>query len=144
MRVSEDDLAEILAYCRALADGADQLEAANRDRMAAIEGAMSAWRGPHCRQFAVRAEAELDEVAAVASRLRAEAAAWARAWADTVNEENHRRWQARVEAVTEPQWTAGRLADLTHGTSEVVRPFVAVPVPTAEAGFAPTGGLGWW
>ncbi len=143
MAVSEDDLAAVLDYCRALAAGADQLELAARDRDAAVTAALVAWRGPLARAFAVRSSEEAVDLAAVVRGLRDEADDWARVWADTVNAVNRARHDARVEEFSGARSMGERLVDVLAGddSDDQVRPFIEVAVPTTRTGYAPTGGL---
>jgi hypothetical protein len=143
MTVSEDDLAAVLDHCRVLAAGADQLVAVARDRDAAVTVALVAWRGPLARAFAERSSEEAVDLAVVVRGLRDEADDWARVWADTVNAVNRARHDARVEEFSGARSVGERLVDVLVGddAGDQVGPFVEVAVPTARAGFAPTGGL---
>lgn len=135
--VTSDDLDAVLAHCRALWAGAEQVEAAGRARDGAVTGALVGWRGPLARTFAERATAEAEELAAVVRALRAEAEAWAGVWADTVNTVNRARREAQVAEVS-----GARSPGDDPGA--LVAPFTPVAVPSAATGFAPTGGLVWF
>lgn len=129
MTVTEEELAAVLRHCRALAAAADELSTLLQRRVAAAEGALARWRGPSARAFAARTAADDDAARAGIRLLRVEADAWARAWADAVNE--HRARQAAEPATVD--------GGIMHG-----RPlgrYEPVPVPRAESGYAPTGGL---
>jgi hypothetical protein len=141
--VTDDDLDEVLGYCRALLDGAEELEAAGGARGVAIDDALRAWRGPLARDFAQRMTVEADDQAAVARLLRDEADAWAEIWADTVNRANRARHAARVEEVAAARSLGEQLVDVFVGDDSPaeVRSFEEVRVPIAATRYAPTGGL---
>ncbi len=90
-----------------------------------------------------RASDESSDLRSVIAGLRDEADAWARVWADTVNAVNRDRRQARVGEISAARGVGERLVDIVAGddSTEHLRHYLPVLVPTAATRYAPTGGL---
>ena len=84
-----------------------------------------------------------DDLAARSQGLIADAEAWARAWADTVNRINQQRRDDAVERERNSRGFGEQFVDIFHGddSDQQVRPVELVSVPTAESRYAATGGL---
>lgn len=143
MSLSEFELAQILVHCRQLFDASTQLNylAVGRHRVAF--DARRGWVGEHADTFGLRMEQEAVDLTARSRELLDDADAWARVWADTVNQINQQRRDAAVQRLRDERGFGEQLVDVFHGDDSkdhvpTVRP---VSVPTAQTRYAPTGGL---
>lgn len=143
MPLSEADLAQILAHCRDLLDASTQLNHLAVGRYAAAFEARRRWEGEHEVTFGLRMSDEADDLTARSRELLDDADAWARIWADTVDQMNRRRRDDAVEQRRNERGVGEQLVDIVHGddSDDLVRPFESVPVPTAQTRYAATGGL---
>ena len=143
MSLSEFDLAQILAHCRDLLDASTQLNylAVGRNEMA--WRARRRWEGEHEVAFGLRMEGEADDLSARSRELLNDADAWARVWADTVNEINRQRREAAVEQRRAERGFGERFVDVFRGddSEDLVRSVQLVVVPTAQTRYVATGGL---
>lgn len=143
MLMSEQDLADALRHCRTMADTAEELRSIANRRLEETTRMLQTWRGPHAETFRGGLQREGLLVQRCVDALRSEADEWARLWADTVNDENRRRHEAAVAAVSAQRGVGEHVVDLFVGDDSggQVRDFVRVAVPTASQRYAPTGEL---
>lgn len=143
MSLTEQELAPILVHCRELLFAEKQLEGIKGERAEKVEQALDHWQGSHGRTFSDRTEDEGRDIDARIAGLRTEADAWARAWADTVNQINGARREAAVEDERNSRGTGESFVDFFVGddSDQMVRSYTQVEVPTAETQYASTGGL---
>lgn len=87
-----------LELARALVGLARTWESAFLGRRVAAERALSVWTGPAAEDFAARLRSEIDRGHRLCDELRVQADRWAAAWADQVDEENRRAWEASIAA----------------------------------------------
>jgi len=143
MSLSESDLAQILAHCRDLLDASTQLNhlAVGRHERAWLT--RRRWEGELEVTFGHRMQDEADDLSARSRELLDDADAWARVWADTVNELNRQRREAAVERRRSERGFGEQFVDIFHGddSDDLVRSVEPVAVPTAQARYAATGGL---
>lgn len=130
MTVTEEELAAVLRHCRSLLAAAEELAMLLERRVGLVEEALVRWRGPTAVAFAAQAGSDDAVARAAVGLLRAEADAWARAWADAVNDHNARRWVEQAGGVDGGVMSRRPLAG-----------FERVIPPRAEQGYAPTGVL---
>ncbi len=129
MEVTDEELEAVLRHCRSLADAAEELEATGARLLTAAERALRAWTGPRADEFAAAVAEQETSLAAAGRALRAEADAWAQAWADAVNAQ-----RARHQALAAAEGGVGLLAHRAPGNDQ------PVPVPGVGTGYRPTGG----
>ena len=143
MSLSESDLAQVLAHCRDLLDASTQLEDLAVGRHEAAVEARHRWEGEHEVTFGLRMGSEADDLTACSRELADDADAWARIWADTVNQINRQRRDAAVEQLRRERGIGERFIDVFHGDDSdgLVPPVELVAVPTARTRYAATGGL---
>ena len=142
MPLSETDLAQVLAHCRDLLDASTQLDSLAVGRHGAAVEARRRWEGEH-ELAGLRMEGEADDLTACSRELLDDADAWARTWADTVNQINRQRREAAVEQLRSERGFGERFVDVFHGDDSdgLVHPVELVAVPTAQTRYAATGGL---
>lgn len=109
-----------LDLARVLSGLAGSWEAGFERRRESADQALAAWTGPAAAELAARMAFEAAASHDVVESLRAEASAWAGAWARATDEANRQRW----------------LADLGVGVVAPEPP--PVPVPRGPS-FAPVG-----
>lgn len=143
MAVSEYELAAILDHCRALIDAADQFEDYASARADNARRAKVQWEGPYRDEFGSRFEEEADDLGRRVRGLRSEADDWAIVWAETVNTLNQERHQQAVDEISSNRGLGESFVDVFVGddSSEQVRPYQPVSVPTRSSRYAATGGL---
>ena len=141
--VGEEDLDLVLVHCRALLDGAEDLDGAQGDWSASADEALGAWTGPHARTFAARASDNHAAAAVCSGLLREEADQWAWVWAETVNMLNQQRRENAVADMSSTRGLGEQFGDLFLGdeSGDRVAEFESVAVPRAENRYAATGGL---
>lgn len=88
-------------------------------------------------------EQEAEDLTARSRELLDDADAWARVWADTVNQINQQRGDAAVQRLRDERGFGEQLVDVFHGddSKDHVPTVQPVSVPTAQTRFAATGGL---
>jgi len=143
MSLSEADLALVLAHCRDLLDASTQLNSLAVGRHQAAFDARRQWEGEHEVTFGLRMGAEAEDLSARSRELLDDADAWARVWADAVNNINQQRRDAAVEQRRNERGVGERFVDVFHGddSDDLVPPVEVVAVPTASTHYAATGGL---
>ena len=143
MSLSELELSQILDNCRQLLDASTQLNYLAVRRHDVAFNARRLWVGEHADTFGSRMEAEAEDLIARSRELLDDADAWARVWADTVNQINQQRRDAVVQRLSDERGYGEQLVDVFHGddSKDHVPTMQPVSVPMAQTRFAPTGGL---
>ena len=143
MSLYEADPAQIPAHCRDLLDASIQLNHLAVGRNAAAFEARRHWEGEHEVTCGLRMSDEADDLTARSRELLDDADAWARIWADTVDQMNRRRRDDAVERRRNERGVGKQIVDIFHGddSDDLVRPFESVAVPMAQTRYAATGGL---
>lgn len=142
--VGSYELTAILDHCRSLLDASHEVRSTANVRAFKAATAKRHWEGAFKIDFTNRFDAESDDLTARSRGLKEEADAWAEVWASAVNEENERRRQEAVDAVSDARGFGEKFGDFWIGhddSGDQVRTVEPVSVPTAETRYAPTGGL---
>jgi hypothetical protein len=129
-----------LALARRLWSLADELESLAIKRRTAAERASIGFTGTHAEHFAARVGNELGELTAAAAGSRDAAAAWARSWADAINEQNRRSFAAECDRVRAGRDLADRIAGFFTGHDDLPRQPRVLGAPRPPH-FHPTGSL---
>ena len=143
MSLYEADPAQIPAHCRDLLDALDPAEPSRgRSERRGVRGSPSL-EGEHEVTCGLRMSDEADDLTARSRELLDDADAWARIWADTVDQMNRRRRDDAVERRRNERGVGKQIVDIFHGddSDDLVRPFESVAVPMAQTRYAATGGL---
>lgn len=143
MAVTSAELDAILDHCRSLIDAASDLSDEARARANKADIAGKKWEGPHYVTFTRRLDAEAQDLAARSRELRAEADAWAQAWADNVNRLNRQRREEAIDLISSQRGFGESFVDVFVGddSGDQVRDYEPVSVPVEDNRYAPTGQL---
>lgn len=119
---------------------ADDLTHEDAGRENQYDTAKAKWEGKYGEQFADRRTTERASRTNVVAGLRDDARAWAKAWAQAMDQQNKNNRAAEVERVSDDRGLIEKGIDATVGednSDDKVPMPEAVPVPTPP-GFAPT------
>lgn len=134
------DFVGSLALARRLWAIGEELQTEDTGRETEFDTARAKWEGAYAGQFDGRRATERSSRAKVIVGLHEDAKAWARAWAQAMNQQNRNNRAAEVERVRDDRGFFERAYDSTFGkddSDEQVPMPNPVPVPTAP-GFEPT------
>lgn len=129
-----------LELARKLWSLADDLTHEDAGRETQFDTAKAKWEGAYGKQFVQRRSTERSSRSNVVAGLRDDARAWAKAWAQAMDQQNKNNRAAEVERISDDRGMIEKGWDKTFGSDDsddkVPMPD-SVPVPTPP-GFAPT------